>query len=118
MTIDEVHERRRLNEIADHASYFQAACLMKSIGGAATALSVSARTIFNHITWLEYLRGERLLKDVSPGRTMELTAAGLELMKGLTADFPGTIKMLDANKMDNVVGTKFVGVIKSPFVSR
>lgn len=91
---------------------------MKSISGGAKLLKVSPKTMFNHITWLEHLRGEKLLKDVAVGQPMQLTDAGKTLMKELDADFPGTIKGLDADKMDNVIGAKFVDVIRSPFVSR
>ena len=118
MKDDELQERRRLNEISNHAIYFLAACVMKSVNGGGKALNIDPKTVCNHIKWLARLTGKTLFESGKPGRTIELTPYGQSLMNEFDADFDKTIRMLDANKQNDVVGSKYVETIKLPFVSR
>lgn len=113
MTIDELQERRRFDEISKHAYYFVAACLMKSIAGGAELINTTPKSISNHIKWLEQFRGEKLLVPTAPGKTMKLTWYGRKLWKRLHSDFAGAIKELDADKIVDIVGESFVEAIKT-----
>jgi len=114
MTIDDSHERRRFHEIGSHLEYFIIVCLSGSVGGAATEWGVDAKSVTNHIKWVEQLTGRRLIQDVRPGLPAELTPYGADLFDALNANYSKTIRMLDANKMGEVIGEKFTTVIKRP----
>lgn len=114
MTLDDSHERRRLNQIAVHLEYFIIVCVSGSIGGAASECDVHEKSVTNHIKWVEQLIGRRLIQDVLPGLPAELTAYGADLIDELDADYFKTIRKLDANKKDEVMGEKFTAVIRRP----
>lgn len=113
MTPDELHDRRRFDEISKHAYYFVAACLRKSIMGGADLINTTQKSIFNHIKWLEKFRGEKLILPTAPGQTMKLTPYGTKFWKRCQTDFTGAIRELDAEKKDDIVGTSFVEAIKT-----
>ncbi len=117
MTRKDLSELISLNEIANHAQYFLAVCVTGSIGGGAAILNATPRTVLNHIKWLQCLTGEKLLQNVLPGQTMKLSVRGKILANELRRDFLIAVKSLNSNKMDDVVGNRFMKVIKYPYWS-
>lgn len=117
MDFEDEHELPNIHEITDHAFYFYAACRKKSIGGGAKLIGSTPRSMLNHIKWLQCLTGKKLLEEVEPGRTMQLSKAGKKLCKQIMEDFHTAVKNLNASKMDGVLGNSFVEVIKNPYWS-
>lgn len=111
----EAKELRNLMIIYEHAFYFLAVCTTKSIGGAAELMGETARSVLNHMKWMQCLTGKKLLQDVAPGQTMKLSEFGDELWKEMEQNFANAVKKLNKNKMDGVIGEKFTQVIKAPF---
>lgn len=115
MKIDDLPELVTMNEIAYHAQYLLAACLMKGLDAAATKLKVHPRTVKNHIKWLEECTGKKIVKPSVPGQTMKLSAHGEKLANALADDFQKGVRHLYSNKILGVAGVKLVEVLKPTF---
>lgn len=111
----DIGDHADLREIYEHAFFLRTLYLTRSMGGAARALKVVPRSVFNHIQWMECLTGEKLLEDVAPGQTAQLTTFGEELGERLVDAYHKTALWLNRNKMDKVTGATFTEVIKQHY---
>ena len=118
MTIDESLARRRIHLIADHVEYFVFLCLTGSMEGAAEKMLVHPKSVSNHIKWIERFAGKKIVQKNAPGHTTPLSAYGKQLFADLESDFLGTIKKLDADKVEDLLAQSFVETIKGPVALR
>lgn len=110
----DLEEDINVNAIHKHLLYFRAVCSANSIGGAAQLMRSARRTVLNHLKWIECLTGEKLLKKVRPGQTMQLSAFGEELKKDVTENVEEAAKKLNKNKMDGVINGTYTTIIQFP----
>lgn len=116
MEIEDLRELISINEIAYHAQFFVAACLMNGMEAAATKLGVDAKTIKNYIKKLEIYTGERILRPSPPGKTMRLSEHGEKLANALIDDFEGAVRKLYLSKNNVVVDKKLLEMAKAMFL--